>query len=155
MENLVNNGTNPIFKPRLTDAQIAQLVRDKYQVVLGICAKSAAAEGKTWRGPGKPGVASNAQLWILGACLGHASTQETDAELEQAKDREVERLWDDLADVEFDDSDFLDRDMTLVENWLEFPAGTPREDIWHWFDERHSKGVYYLLYERKVWGDKA
>lgn len=28
----------------------------------------------------------------------------------------------------------------------DFPAGTHREEIWHWFDERHPKGVYYLLY---------
>ena len=27
-----------------------------------------------------------------------------------------------------------------------FPAGTEREEIWHWFDRRHSKGVAYLLY---------
>lgn len=26
-----------------------------------------------------------------------------------------------------------------------FDIGTPREDIWHWFDERHSKGVVHLL----------
>lgn len=24
--------------------------------------------------------------------------------------------------------------------------GVGREEIWHWFDERHSKGVVYLLY---------
>lgn len=30
--------------------------------------------------------------------------------------------------------------------FLNFPAGTPREDIWHWFDERYSKGVHALLY---------
>ena len=149
MDNLVNNSMNPIFKPKLTDAQIAQLVRDKYQVVLGICAEKAAKGGKMWRGPGQPGVSSNAQLWILGACLGHASTLETDHELEMAKDREVEKLWDDLADVQFDDSDPA-QDMVLIDNWLDFPAGTPREDIWHWFDERHSKGVAYLLYERRV-----
>lgn len=29
---------------------------------------------------------------------------------------------------------------------MDFPAGTHREDIWHWFDERHSKGVTYLMY---------
>ena len=98
-----------------------------------------------WRGPGQPGVASNAQLWILGACLGHASTLETDHELEMAKDREVEKLWDELADVQFDDGD-PEQDMVLIDNWLDFPAGTPREDIWHWFDERHSKGVAHLLY---------
>ena len=26
-----------------------------------------------------------------------------------------------------------------------FPAGTHREEIWHWFDERYSKGVAGLM----------
>lgn len=30
--------------------------------------------------------------------------------------------------------------------FLGFPAGTHREEIWHWFDGKHSKGVAYLLY---------
>lgn len=34
--------------------------------------------------------------------------------------------------------------------FLGFPAGTHREEIWHWFDKKHSKGVAYLLY-----GDSA
>ena len=36
----------------------------------------------------------------------------------------------------------------IEEPYLHFPAGTHREEIWHWFDEQHSKGVYYLLHER-------
>ena len=31
--------------------------------------------------------------------------------------------------------------------FLNFAAGTHREEIWHWFDERHTKGVAYLLYD--------
>lgn len=34
----------------------------------------------------------------------------------------------------------------MDEPFLGFPAGTHREDIWHWFDERHSRGVAYLLH---------
>ena len=34
----------------------------------------------------------------------------------------------------------------LEEAFLHFPAGTIREDIWRWFDERYSLGVYHLLY---------
>ena len=61
--------------------------------------------------------------------------------LEQAKDREVERLWDKFADVP------MNPDTECMEaEFLDFPAGTPREDLWHWFDERHSKGVAHLLY---------
>ena len=92
MENLVKS-CNFIFKPTLTDEEIAQLVREKYNAVLDICAKKAVGEGPGWRGPGNTsGTASNAQLWILGACLGHASTFETDAELEMAKRREGRKL---------------------------------------------------------------
>lgn len=56
-------------------------------------------------------------------------------------DELLEKLWDDFADVPMNpetecmESDFLD-----------FPAGTHREDIWHWFDEQYSKGVAYLMY---------
>ena len=34
----------------------------------------------------------------------------------------------------------------LEDDWFIFPIGTDKEEIWHWFDERHSKGVAYLLY---------
>ena len=34
----------------------------------------------------------------------------------------------------------------IEEPFLGFPAGTNREELWHWFDKRHSKGVAYLLY---------
>ena len=43
----------------------------------------------------------------------------------------------------------------MEEDFLCFPIGTHREEIWHWFDERHSKGVYYLLYERDVSNRKS
>lgn len=34
----------------------------------------------------------------------------------------------------------------MEEEFLHFPAGTHREEIWKWFDQRHSKGVGCLLY---------
>ena len=36
----------------------------------------------------------------------------------------------------------------MEDAFLHFPAGTPREDIWHWFDERYSKCIAALLYGR-------
>jgi hypothetical protein len=36
----------------------------------------------------------------------------------------------------------------LDEDWHGFANGTDVEDIWRLFDERHSKGVYWLMYER-------
>lgn len=64
---------------------------------------------------------------------------------EQVTDGDLEDLWRELADVPFDDND-PDLDLTLAEDWKWFRKGTPREEIWHWFDERHSKGVAFLLY---------
>lgn len=57
------------------------------------------------------------------------------------RDRLLEELWEQFADCPMDpDTEKMD------EQFLHFPAGTNREEIWHWFDERHSKGVAYLLY---------
>lgn len=67
------------------------------------------------------------------------------------RDAVLEQMWDELRDVLFDDHEH--GDMTLAEDWAGFPAGTEREEIWHWFDDFHSKGVYYLLYE--FYADKS
>lgn len=58
------------------------------------------------------------------------------------RDKELETLWEQLEDVP------VDPDTDKLENqYIHFPAGTDRETVWHWFDERHSKGVAYLLYK--------
>ena len=57
------------------------------------------------------------------------------------RDRKLESLWDKFADVPMDpDTE------KMCEPFMHFPAGTDREEIWKWFDERHSKGVVHLLY---------
>lgn len=60
------------------------------------------------------------------------------------RDKALEYLWDELTDVP------LNEDEELEKRYLHFPIGTEKEEIWHWFDQKHSKGVYYLLYEREV-----
>lgn len=62
--------------------------------------------------------------------------------METLKDRDqrLEKMWDTLTDVPVDP--YTDR---IEEQFMHFPAGTEREEIWKWFDERHSKGVVYLL----------
>lgn len=42
---------------------------------------------------------------------------------------------------------FADELTKLEKDWYMFEKGTSRENIWHWFDERHSKGIAYLLYD--------
>ena len=57
------------------------------------------------------------------------------------RDSELEKLWNQFGDIP------MNPDTERIEEpFLGFPAGTDREDIWHWFDERHSKGVSFLLY---------
>lgn len=67
--------------------------------------------------------------------------------------RMVEGFWKNLEDVPFnEDADgrlVLANDYRFMVGNREmamFPKGTDREEIWHWFDENHPKGVAYLLY---------
>ena len=55
-------------------------------------------------------------------------------------DPDLEQLWDAFGDTPINDLDEIEEPV------LDFPAGTYRFDIWHWFDERYSKGVYFLAY---------
>lgn len=58
------------------------------------------------------------------------------------RDQHLESLWGELADVPMDPDTEC-----IIEPYLHFSRGTSRESIWRWFDEHHSKGVAYLLYE--------
>ena len=60
-------------------------------------------------------------------------------------DENVERWWEELADVPFDDPG-PEADMVLAEDWGQFEKGTKREEIWQWFDEHHSRGVAFLMH---------
>ena len=66
-----------------------------------------------------------------------------------SKDKEIEKLWADFADVPMNpETECMEAD------FLHFPTGTHREEIWRWFDEKHSKGVHFLLYGpevQKIW----
>ncbi len=61
-------------------------------------------------------------------------------------DTELEKLWRIFGDVPVDDSD------GVLEEFLGFPEGTDRIEIWQWFDERYTKGVVSLLYPEGVAG---
>ena len=57
------------------------------------------------------------------------------------RDEKLEKLWAEFSDIPMDPET-----ETMQGEFLDFPVGTPREEIWHWFDERYTKGVYHLLY---------
>ncbi len=58
-----------------------------------------------------------------------------------SEDAVLEELWRQFGDVPMDPETEC-----IEEAFLNFPAGTFREDIWHWFDQRHSKGIAHLMY---------
>lgn len=65
----------------------------------------------------------------------------TDIELLRDRDEQLRDLWDEFGDVP------MNPETECIEQpFLGWGAGVHREEIWHWFDKRYSKGVYALLY---------
>jgi uncharacterized phage-associated protein len=58
-----------------------------------------------------------------------------------------EDLWDELGAEPVDED--KDGRLLLADDWYIFPKGTDTLTIWHWFDEKHSKGVGWLMNERE------
>lgn len=46
---------------------------------------------------------------------------------------ELETLWAQLGDIPVNDNDGIDQD------FLHFPKGTDKLEIWHWFEARNEK----------------
>ena len=57
----------------------------------------------------------------------------------ETKSQVCKRLWASLADVP------VNEDEEILEDWNEFSRGTPREDVWHWFEERFEISVASLM----------
>lgn len=57
-------------------------------------------------------------------------------------DHELETLWLIFGDIPMDPAT-----EQIEDSFIGFPAGTHREEIWHWFDERYSRGVHALMEE--------
>ena len=64
-----------------------------------------------------------------------------DIETLRDRDEELEELWHRFGDVPMDPETEC-----IEEQFMGWGPGVHREEIWHWFDRRHSKGVAYLLY---------
>lgn len=60
-------------------------------------------------------------------------------------DKFLEKLWDELEDIPvYEDENF---ELCLDIDWQDWSKGTTQDEIWHWFDEHHSKGVGWLMNE--------
>lgn len=77
---------------------------------------------------------------------------DTPRDLQRRLDELLEKLWIELEDIPFKEIEGVEY---LDDNYIDFEVGeTTKEDIWHWFDDRHSKGIHYLLYEYDKENDK-
>lgn len=54
----------------------------------------------------------------------------------------VKGIWTEFGDVP------MNPDTECIKvSWRDFPAGTHREEIWHWFENTFNVRVYDLMYE--------
>jgi hypothetical protein len=69
------------------------------------------------------------------------------SEIEPLRDRDevLEELWEQFGAVPMNPETEC-----IEEPFMGWGAGIHREEIWHWFDVRHSKGVAYLLYHINI-----
>lgn len=63
-----------------------------------------------------------------------------DIETLRDRDEELEELW-----AKFGDIPMNPETECIEEPFMGWGAGIHREEIWNWFDARHSKGVAYLM----------
>ena len=61
---------------------------------------------------------------------------------QEEQDKTLRGLWELLGNM------CVDEDGLLELGFMNWPPGTDREEIWHWFDERYSKGVISLMYHK-------
>lgn len=55
----------------------------------------------------------------------------------------LQELWDSF------DTPFDEYAEVILEPFLWWPAGTDRYVIWHWFDRKHPKGLFYLMFGKE------
>lgn len=64
-----------------------------------------------------------------------------DSALDYASEPNVKELWFNFGDIP------MNPETECIEvEWHGFPAGTHREDIWHWFEETFDVSVHDLMY---------
>lgn len=62
-----------------------------------------------------------------------------------AKKKLATKLWKKLGDIPIDEDECIDEPFTCPPI-VNFPAGTDREYIWHWFEETFDVSVHSLMF---------
>lgn len=69
-------------------------------------------------------------------------------QIDSYNEKNIESKWIELSNIPFEyPEDTGLSDMSLSDDWFIFSKSTERETIWKWFDQAHSKGVHWLLYQ--------
>ena len=100
-------------------------------------------ESEYYEGQSDPGYFGSYVSWNGNVIEWFDAADKAD-DVNAATDVEIEKAWNDFADVPMNpETEEIEQD------FMHFPAGTNREEIWRWFDKNHSKGVAHLLYGKE------
>ena len=91
---------------------------------------------------------SDSRLEYPDYCTIHDGLDEIDTLRD--RDEELEELW-----AQFGDIPTNPETECIEAPFMDWGVGISREEIWHWFDQRHSKGIAYLLYRTVPQTDSA
>jgi len=72
-----------------------------------------------------------------------ANRELTAPQREQYSDADLEEKWRKLQNVVWCEADSPSGSI-LADTWWVFPKGADLDDVWAWFNERHSKGLEHL-----------
>lgn len=97
---------------------------------------------------GKPLYTSQSERYVYQCFDCDEDFYEMEARYDSVEDRDaaIELLWKLIEDEPFDGETecFESRFYGIGDDCGTEPMS--RMDVWHWFDQKHSKGVHYLLY---------
>ena len=83
------------------------------------------------------------ELMALMQAGAEANHELTGPRKDQYSDAELEAKWLELQKNQWDEAD-SPSGMILTAPWWVFPQGVDRDDLFQWFNERHSQGIAYL-----------
>ncbi len=66
--------------------------------------------------------------------------------MKKYSDELVRSWWEQFGDIPINEEDeTLDEDF-IIPDVVTFEKGTDKEDVWHWFDNEYSNGLYRLMF---------
>lgn len=60
-------------------------------------------------------------------------------------DIQIKAIWVGLNVIDFDEDEYMEQ--LLREDYFIWKKGETRSNIWKWFDDAYSSGLYYLLHD--------